>query len=256
MAKGTTIDWAEQGDKISKCIRKSTSGKKEAVHKLRVVIKKTRSLLALVDSTKSQKSSLGKYLSYIDLVYIPTGKYRDLQIFEALLKKEKSQQARVVEKLIRRKKTKRKKEMKSALRHFPFDTFQRVSKEFNQTQKNRSSTLLDQNATRLIRNEKSKIKKALKSGRKPKNLHEIRKHLKTIKGLLEWKNDDKSLKKIHDTEQLIGEWHDMDLLVVKMKKWKNKKSGEAIQGRFISSLERKNNKHITPLLKMIRNAIL
>lgn len=193
----------------------------EAIHDLRVAIKRLRTLRRLLRENQLLKPSARNFIRDLRKIYRPLGRLRDLQVRMALLGQYKLVEddlfSPVLENLengCRRSRLR----LRSTFRHFPYTAFYRF-KHSRPYRKGGPGIPIDQRSflTRRLRS----ILIHLDMEDRFVHYHEIRKKLKEIDYLLEMQGQSalhfdglsRDLKELKQLEDLIGGWRDRLLLL-------------------------------------------
>ena len=193
------------------------------VHKLRVDIKNMRSLLLLVDTLCIEEKVIGKLLKQLRPVFKYSGRLRTIQVCASLVNNHDVKRKGKVVKLLEKNKKDHSKALLHSLEKFDVAKFQiRTSKLDLALQKVEIEELV-QKADKIILDELDLIYKLWASSRNEEHYHDIRKFFKIIKTLLQLlihlKSNDNLIREskiVNETESILGDWHDRDVLDKKL----------------------------------------
>ena len=197
----------------------------EKVHKLRVDIKNMRSLLLLVDALNLEAVIVGKLLKQLRPIFKYSGRLRTIQVCKGLVLSHDVKNKEKVADILEENKTKISNDFILALENFKLDKFDKRIQKLYQVLENISFADLREKADKIILDELDLIYKLWASSRGEENYHDIRKFFKIIKSLLqllmaiETSADlEREYKIVNETETILGDWHDRDVLDSKLSK--------------------------------------
>ncbi|NOU60609.1 CHAD domain-containing protein [Marinifilum caeruleilacunae] len=197
----------------------------ENVHKLRVDIKNMRSLLLLVDALNLGANIVGKLLKQLRPIFKYSGRLRTIQVCKKLVEQHDIKNQEKVVKILEETKDQVSQEFVLAMEKFKPEKFQkRIAKLYQVLDEITPPDLRDK-ADKIIHDELDLIYKLWASSRGEEHYHDIRKFFKIIKSLLqlliavETSPDlEREYKIVNDTETILGDWHDRDVLDKKLAK--------------------------------------
>ena len=193
----------------------------ETFHKLRLEIKKINAFFDLVQFC-SNDFKRKKAFQPFKLIFRQAGKVRELQLEETMFKKYLRYNS--LNTFFSNLTTMRQKEETLF--------FLMVNKDYlNQIQKNLDSLhpylsdIDNKKTVHYLKKKRKKIKKIISQGTlEKKELHQLRKYLKILnhnKTIYKKESPDKSLQKKEDLSELLGNWHDLQVIVNHLKKTLN-----------------------------------
>lgn len=232
-------------DGFLSALKKAQKPEEKNVHQLRVSIKHFRALIKLSERL-NKKLPCKQTIQLIRPTFQSAGHYRSNQINIALLKKYKLNAKHV--QLLEKKQQRFKKDLKKNLENFPKKIFLKKTEPILLFLNKSSLDTITTKCLLFIDQLKIKCKKKLSAQMSDKDLHSVRKNLKTIKTnlqLLVHLNSTKLfktyLKEINEVEVLIGEWHDMALFCELLEKFKKLQPKNPKQEALLLSLKTQNN---------------
>lgn len=194
----------------------------ESVHRLRLAIKKLRTLLGILNY-KEGISAIKKNMKAIDRIFIFSGLVRDNQIQVELLENYRSRVGEEVDLLAKKfKKDNRKCKEAIRLKIKKINLFDLVL--LNQMIDNEFETLTDSAIEIILREKANKlfdeINQIAKNNPDEKALHRIRTMLKELvytliiikKGKGKFKVEKSTLIYFDNLQQILGDWHDLEVL--------------------------------------------
>jgi CHAD domain-containing protein len=197
----------------------------EYVHKLRVDIKNMRSLLLLVDALNLEANVVGKLLKQLRSVFKYSGRLRTIQVCTNLVHQFDVKNQEKVIKNLEESKSKVSDDFTLALNKFNLDKFQKRIGKLYQILESIPLQELREKTDKMILDELDLIYKLWASSRGEENYHDIRKFFKIIKALLSLlitvessQELEREYKIVNETESILGNWHDRDVLDKKLAK--------------------------------------
>lgn len=234
----------------------------ENVHKLRVDIKNMRSLLLLVEALDLEAVIVGKLLKQLRPVFKYSGRLRTIQVCKSLVEKHNvKQQAKVVQ-ILEETRTKVSTEFVHALEKFKLDKFQKRTGKLYGVLESISIPDLRKKADKIILDELDLIYKLWASSRGEENYHDIRKFFKIIKSLLQLliavessEDLEREYKVVNDTETILGDWHDRDVLDKKLAKIQKFAPNPDFKS-LVREIKNKNRSEKNALIKSFKQQML
>ncbi len=204
----------------------------EDVHQLRVEIKKIRSVLQLLDHIPGSTSDPGAYRKILRQLFRPAGRLREAQINLDLAEQQRGFSLPEYRKYLQVRINEQAGKLRSALNRFDKNRFL----EFNGKIKNRTGSFDARSVQNYIEQYMQKqlflVKQSGRAMQQKKQIHKTRKYLKALGYILnmamEWDHDqetDSVYILIKNTETLIGNWHDLEMLNSSLKKFGKKPDG-------------------------------
>ncbi len=192
----------------------------EAIHDLRVSIKRIRALFRFLAEYRILRPHSKNYLFKIKKIYAPLGVLRDLQIKSNLVAEyhiDEISDYMFFIKWLEAQQFRSKVKLKNVFRQFSFREFYRFKHRLPYVRNN--SVALDHD--RILKRRLLKINKLMRQGDLQQSLHDIRKKFKDIYYFLEMCELGKTdcmgialdLDSIKNLEDAIGQWHDCVLLI-------------------------------------------
>lgn len=195
----------------------------DAVHDLRVAVKRINAVIRLINHNQDIKSISNKHIFNIKLLYKKLGPFRDIHVIKALLKKQNNSKEIKVSQIIKNL---------NIAEHILTDLFEydktlfkkrKAKKSFTKIKKQaisfNESILLDK-YYRLIKDREVSFLKYINKNNPEYDLHKARKMIKELSYLFEIQNSkeiQKKLKTYKELGSLLGKWHDADVLYLKLK---------------------------------------
>ncbi|MBC7696135.1 MAG: CHAD domain-containing protein [Burkholderiales bacterium] len=242
-----------------KHLKKAKNLGESSIHKLRVDIKNTRVFVSLLKTLSKEKTESKRILKIISPVFKNAGDIRTTTLNLKLIQSSRS-------KLLLKFKQHLKKQNKEAEKKFQKKIKKFGKKKFNKYTRINHSVLKKIKGSEVQHKTINRINKALVEVRisvsetqSDKNLHDIRKELKTVKNLgiiLKEINSlnpfDKSLENTDHLYKQIGKWHDSSLLADDLQAFANshnKISPNLKNNLFINKLKAKNKRSKSIIIK-------
>lgn len=242
-----------------KHLKKAECLEESSIHKLRVDIKNARVFVSLLKTLSEEKTGSKQILKIISPVFKNAGDVRTTTLNLKLIQSSRS-------KLLLKYKGHLKKQNKEAEKKFQKKIKNFDKKKFNKYTRINHSVLKRLKSREVQQKTSNRLNKALVEVRisvfatpSDKNLHEIRKQLKTVKNLgiiLKEINSlnsfDKSLEKANHLYKQIGKWHDSSMLADDLEafaKSHSKISPNLKSNLFINKLKAKNKRNKSIVIK-------
>jgi CHAD domain-containing protein len=228
---------------------------KETVHDFRVDLKKMRSVFFLMEKVSGEKKIKAMHHQIRD-IFRKAGHIREMQMeIEWLARHRKFDLIRHLQYY-----SKLKKSDKSFIRDIPamLGTFEKVHHKMNQ----RMYSLTQEQSDNYVKETWQQTLHVIIRVNEVSDWHPTRKKIKQLLYVRNWvpkdavgthpvRNIFKSLSKL---EQLIGHWHDLELLAAKLNKLDNDISGHIILSRELQMAKRKINVEKENLSVLIHKA--
>jgi len=240
-------------------LKKAKELDESVIHKLRVDIKNIRVLVALLKKLSREKIRSKRLFKLISPVFGNAGDIRTTTLNLKLTKNSRSKLVLKFQEHLKKQNKKAEDEFLKTLKDFD-------KKKFNKYTETNHSILKKLNAKEVQQKTIDQLNKALEEVRtsfseteSDKDLHEIRKQIKTIKNLgIILKDMDsvnpfsKSLEKTDLLYKKIGDWHDSVMLVDDLEDFAkaHKKLKPTLKNNlFIDKLKTKNKKNKSLIIK-------
>ncbi|NOX86785.1 MAG: CHAD domain-containing protein [Chlorobi bacterium] len=209
-----------------------TSPEAEDIHQLRVEVKKIRSVLQLLDHIPGNTFEHKAFRKMLRQLFRPAGRVREEQINLNLAEGLEGFSLSGYRGYLQMRIDKQSGKLMRALNRFDENSF----REFNSAIKTEiglfdEKTLRDY-AGRFMQKQLSLVRRTGKEMQQKNQIHETRKHLKALRYILnialEWDHNEETGRfyiLVKDTETLIGNWHDLEMLNRSLKKFGTKPDG-------------------------------
>ena len=260
--KTITLLYEEHEQAFSKHLKRAKSLDEKEVHKLRVEIKNLRVLFEFLQALSDKKLKLAALLKLLCPVFKTAGKIRTAQLNLKLAKPYRTATMLRFREYLQKEETKACKRFLKEIRKFDVDKLERLHKKNLKIVKKFKQEAISTDSENYLRNVFGKIRTAMFDANKDDVLHEIRKHLKTIKNmrrlLMELQKDTPLLgeiKKVENTYEKIGKWHDGLVLAETFEKYVLKKEIPEVREKalaFVLTLKEKNETAKLLLIKKLR----
>ena len=231
----------------------------EDIHQLRVEVKKLRSVLQMLDHFPDIQLDSHVYREMLRGLFSPAGRLREAQMNLKQLDYCENLHLTGYCLYLHKRIKKQTEKFNAALTAFDLNGFL----EFNNRIKSRIE-LFDTEAVRgymeqFMQKQLDQIKQLCGKDQKKKQIHKIRKHLKALGYILniaigwDFNGDLKNLLVlVKDTETLIGNWHDREMLSRSLKKYTQRPAGSD-ELQEINTLILKIQREQSEMLDLIRN---
>lgn len=232
------------------------------IHKLRVEVKNLRVLFEFLKALSKEKFDPNKSTRLLKPVFKTAGKIRTAQLNQDLCKPYRKSAVIRFKKYLKKKEESAGKKFLKQVKTFDIGELKKLrDKNLEKIKKIKSSDLKEDSES-FMRISFSRIRTSMFEINNDEVLHEIRKHLKTLKnmrGLMEeiGQSSDlfKELEKIDATYDKIGDWHDNVEFTATLENYLYKKETEATQRNnlaFILSLKEKTEKTKLNLIRRLK----
>lgn len=215
--------YKEKFDSFLLYLSKAKEMNEEDIHKLRVNIKNIRSILLLADDLGVEEKLVSKILKQLRPVFKYSGRLRLIQVCKAIVEKDSITGNKKVIKSLEENKPQIGRELNEFVENFKIDKFQKREESLCVALTKINKSEIREKADKIILDELDLIYKLWSSSRGEENYHEIRKFFKIIKSilhlLLSLNSDEKlenELSIVNETETILGNWHDRDVLEQKL----------------------------------------
>jgi CHAD domain-containing protein len=233
----------------------------EAIHQLRVDIKKVKVLFQLFELTDPKNFKAKEYKSIFKNIFKLAGKIRELQIIEQY--HSPVFKVPLYKEFIEKKGKKYRHKLKKEIAGFDTKKENRLEHEIKKMCEKSSKEMIIKRSGSFIAYRIDKINEVL-CNTVAKDLHKARKHLKGITLLssivLKLKGDKEpgqSLRRLTKTEKSIGGWHDRLIFEKSLNKFLKKKqlnSGKeaSLLKNRLTEISKKNQKEIPVIKKRLQ----
>ena len=243
-------------------LSKAKGLKEEDVHKLRVDIKNIRSLLLLVDAFEIEGEAVGKILQQLQSIFKYSGRLRSIQVSKLLVDNCKLKNQKPIVNVLEEQRSKYEDELSKRLGKFKITKFQKKVDILNSALDKVDIKDAREKADRIIRDELDLIYKLWASSRGEEYYHDIRKFFKIIKSILQLLTnllDDEKLKSelsiVNETETILGNWHDRDVLDKKLSKMQSTSPNAEFKS-LVREIKNKNRTEKNNLSKEFKKKML
>lgn len=190
--------------KLNQLIKKHQVPDTDAIHDIRVTIKKYRALLTFAQFVSGKVFSKSKHYAYMSPLYSQSGICRNLFVSREWIINHRTELLQYYDKMIWIHYESEFNKLLPFIQSWPYDELAQSNAELSDT----LSELDDSDIIAFITQRNRRIKKLLSKKPDDIRLHQIRKDLKkitTMQSLLESKNKSSKQKEM---AQKIGDWHD------------------------------------------------
>lgn len=235
---------------LSNLYRASITGDEKDIHRTRLDMKKINAMLGMFKMLNPEKFSQESFDVFTDLFSF-SGKIRELQVNEIVVQKfgPETPGKALFTRYLRLRENKLTKQFLSIVQDFDEKKLKRSERTLKKICNEIKIKTLQERSEKFILKKAKKIKLLRDFPSNPENVHGIRKHLKAMVTILTLismvfsdEHQDALLSRLNQTEMLIGEWHDNEVLM------------EYIE-HFLQMKNAKEQKH-RQNLKLIQNKIM
>ncbi len=188
-------------------------------HQVRVQIKRMRSLLLLMEQAGEESFKKKKHFRLFKKLFATAGVLRECHINQALIEKQSDESAKMYSSYLSGVEDQAAKQLRDELGLFKLDKFHRLNEKLSNKLVNLDQTAILSNIRHFIDEKSTKIDCLLEEI-DDKKLHKIRFHLKAVVEVYKIINSlitDAAIQqkelKLKEIEQLIGDWHDLHVLI-------------------------------------------
>jgi CHAD domain-containing protein len=264
----------QQSDVVDKyCNSSLPKTKKKEVHEIRVAIKKLNSMFKLLEFVASLQFDRKSYSDEYRKVYKKLGKLRELQVTNDYLEKYKLPKglAKLCDSYYKYCEKKARQKLSKTHELFNREKFKSSVKAVNNFINELDEPRILKKANEFILLETNEIKKLLQEKDTPENIHQIRKHVKSVNYNMTFLNNvrplvkyEKLVSELGKTSALLGLWHDRIILSLFISDFmeEHKKSPDEYL-RFLKKVmkdiegrNRKTLKRIKPRLENIYELVM
>jgi len=243
-------------------LSKAKGLKKEDVHKLRVDIKNIRSLLLLVDAFEIEGETVGKILKQLQSIFKYSGRLRSIHVSRSLVENYELKGEKPIVTNLEDPRSKYEDELSKRLGKFKILKFQKRVDVLNEALQLVNIDNVREKADRIILDELDLIYKLWASSRGEEYYHDIRKFFKIIKSILHLLTnliDDEKLKSelsiVNETETILGNWHDRDVLDKKLSKMQSTSPNSEFKS-LVREIKNRNRSEKNNLSKEFKKKML
>jgi CHAD domain-containing protein len=220
------------------------------LHRLRVSIKRIRTIYRLLEEFSDGRFDGQKHYSFFRKIFNQAGKVRELQVNRLLILENGNSSGKLKFYLhaLDKKKEKYSSSFIRNLKQINTPELKRDVKKIKKRCKKIGNDYFLSKALELINSEIKTIKQLQDISTQNANIHKIRKHLKILYSLVKLSHSIKpipELKKlkltVKETEESLGLWHDRIILLSSLKKFKQDNRRQALHiKKLIVSVEKQN----------------
>jgi CHAD domain-containing protein len=203
---------------------------KKNIHKLRTEIKRLKALYRLIEQINPREFSSTKHYRQYKRLFKVAGKIREIQLNTKLLASYKlsPSASKAYINFIKKKEKAHYNKLKKLIKDFPVHKIKKSKKRINRLYKDSGKEKFNKKSHLFIIAECIKIRALRRQSVSVANLHETRKHLKSLGSVAELMYEMNSPKvkqqyidKLKGTESLIGDWHDQIVLIDSLQSFLN-----------------------------------
>jgi len=229
----------------------------EKIHKLRVEVKKLRTLFKFLEVLSKKKFRKEKVMKLISPVFKSAGRIRTAHLNLELIKDYRSVSLLGFKIYLKEKEKQGEKQFSEELKNFDKEKFKKLNKKILKDFKNTDQKLINKDSEEYINGRFSKINKDLPDLSNDNSFHDVRKKLKDVKTITSLLEDITpkaksavSKKNIETIEEKIGKWHDEVILVQQLEKFISENKSESSQPSEIK--KNKDNEKTTMLVLSLK----
>ncbi len=207
---------------LANLYKASITGDIEDIHQTRVDVKKILALFRLLEMVSLKFFRSEDHFSQFSKLFTITGRIREIQVNLALLEVYKFENKEINHYIrsLKRGEIRQTRNFMHTVQDFDEKMLEKTEIELKHITEKEGQKKIAETAHQLIRKKAKKIEKYFLTKNSQKNLHKIRQNLKIISAIASLSNtikDDKKLtqilEQISQAENLIGEWHDRQVLI-------------------------------------------
>ena len=208
----------------------------EDIHQLRVSIKKIRTNLTLMNIVSEGKFKTKSHFSLLAKLFKNAGNLRETQVNQAILDKLDLEQLHIDElrqsaihyyrNHLTQKNQKSIQQLRETLNNFNFKKLKKSNHKLKKHIAQIGDEIVIENSKLFIKKQINKINTLRIQVDDDRQLHKIRKHLKSITAINHlnvemFPNDllQQKIERSKELETLIGDWHDLMILIASMEKY-------------------------------------
>jgi len=224
--KNISVLYKENETAFLKRLKSASKLEEEKIHKLRVSIKKLRSLLSFLEYISKGKYNKKQFSKLLSPVFKRAGKIRTAGLNLKMLQPFRSAGVLGFKKYLKAEQKINEKKLKRCINDFDKNKFKALSKTAEKEFKKSGKVSTIKASKKFITNVFSDITSEMPGLYDDLQFHKVRKDLKSIKTIEELIGEInprttifKELEKVKKVEQKIGKWHDRAILVDEIGKY-------------------------------------
>jgi CHAD domain-containing protein len=222
----------------------------KAIHDLRVSIKRIRALFRLVERFNPKQFDSGENFRRFKQIFRPAGVLRDWQVQDKLLRHyAQSLNLKLNDyfEFLAKAQSKAQKQFQKSLLDFDTDKLTKNTKRLNESLARLADQHIRPKTVDLLNQQFALAQELSLNLEEEENLHEIRKITKAAFYKLnlvfkERANSPKPFQALKDLEEMIGDWHDRQVLLQRLRRFVKGEQGETLTEyqKLILQLESEN----------------
>ncbi len=254
--------YTEHERSFIKHLKRAKNLEEKQVHKLRVEIKNLRVLFGFLQALAKKNLKLSPLLKLLNPVFKKAGRIRTIQLNLILTRPYRSATMVRFREHLQKQEKKANKRFLKHIKTFDTGKLEDLHKKNLKAIKKFKSEHLGEDSETYLRSMLARIRTAMFDVNQDEVLHEIRKHLKTVKNMGRFMKELKhtpaieaEIKKLERTYDKIGKWHDGLVLAEAFENYIRKKEIPEVQEKalaFVLTLREKNENSKLLLIKNLR----
>ena len=218
----------------------------EDIHQLRVSIKKIRTNLTLMNIASEGKFKTKSHFKLLSKLFKNAGRLREIQVNQAILDKLNLEEQHIDESCqsaihyyrnhLTQQSQKSIQRLKETLNNFNFKKLKKCNHKLKKNIAQLGDKIVTEKSNAFVQKQIDKINTLRIQVDDDRELHKIRKHLKSITAIYRlnieiFPNDllQKKIERFKGLETLIGDWHDLMMLISSMEKYICSKEGAGLE---------------------------
>ena len=218
--------YKDQERSFLKHLKGAKSLEEEKIHKLRVDVKRLRSLFKFLEVMDKNKFSRRKAMKLFAPVFKAAGKIRTTTLNLKMTRSYRTKAIAGFKKYLLAREKQEEKDLRKEIKAFNKNKFKKIDKKTFSLFNKAGQNAVEKNSSKFLEDLFVKIRKDMPDISKDENFHDVRKKLKdvkTISKLLEdvapKKTGADRQKKVEVVEEKIGKWHDSVILAEELEKF-------------------------------------